>query len=173
MPFACCVLSCLSLRVLPSSPRNYNTLYRTISRRPLRCIRAASCGVLLVCPCGVHLYALHRGNVAAACGVLAVYIRGGLVFFSCAKRRVCGGRQNLCIFFGFGVIYKYIYIVTPNPRRYARFAICEQTDVSHANRRHGAACVFAPVHLLHAVHCGGVRKVCLPGGASYIRGTPP
>ena len=33
---------------------------------PFRCIRAASRGVLLVCPCGVFPYALHRGNVAAA-----------------------------------------------------------------------------------------------------------
>ena len=79
------------------------------------------------------------------------YIRGGLVFFSRPKRRTCGEWQNLCIFFGFGVIYKYIYIVTPNPRRYARFAICKQTDVSHANRRHGAACMSAAAPLRWAM----------------------
>lgn len=41
MPFARRVLSHFHTYVLPSSPRNYNALYRIISRRPFRCIRAA------------------------------------------------------------------------------------------------------------------------------------
>lgn len=171
MPFARRVLSCLSLRVLPSSPRNYNALYRTISRRPLRCIRAASCGVLLVCPCGVHLYALHRGNVAAACGVLAVYIRGGLAFFSRPKRRTSGEWQRLYILL-YPLRTNILYILVRNGiYKICAFAICLQTDVSHANRRHGAACMLEGVHL---AACGVLRRCALPGRIHPPRrGTPP
>lgn len=160
------MLSCLSRYVLPSSPRNYNALYRTISRRSLSLhpggfLRCVPC-VLAVCICTRCIVAMLRYVYAAA-----------WCFFSCNKRRVCGGVQKI-IYLIYAVAYNIYYILVRNGHyKICAFAICKQTDVSHANRRHWAACVFAPVHLLHAVHCGGVRKVCLPVCAFYIRDTPP
>ena len=163
-PFARRVLSHFHTYVLPSSPHNYNALYRTISRCSFSLdpggFRGVSSCVLAVCICTRCIVAMLRWA-----WMLAVYIRGGLVFFSRPKRRVCGGRQNLCIFFAFRVIYKYIYILTRKARRYARFAICKQTDVSHANRRHWAACVSAG-RASDGVRC--VAAVCVACG--YQRG---
>ena len=53
------------------------------------------------------------------------------------------------------VAYNILYILVRNGiYKICAFAICEQTDVSHANRRHGAACMLAGVHL---AACGVLR----------------
>ena len=56
-PFACRVLSHCHTYVLPSSPRNYNALYRTISRRSFSLDPG---GVLAVCICTRCILAMLR-----------------------------------------------------------------------------------------------------------------
>ena len=156
-----------------SSPRNYNALYRTISRLSFSLDPGGVSRCVPVHPGGVHLYALHRGNVAAAWMARYIYAAAWCSLAALNAARAANGK-DLCIFFGFGVIYKYIYIVTPNPRRYARFAICKQTDVSHANRRHGAACMSAGVH---PTACGVLRwcvlRVATSGAHPSTQGGHP
>lgn len=155
MPFALRVSSYLHSYVLPLSPCNYNALYRIISRFSFSLDPGGVSRCVPRRPGGVHLYALHRGNVAAVWMARYIYAAAWCSLAVLNAARAAG--QNICIFFGFGVIYKYIYIVTPNPRRYARFAICLQTDVSHANGLRLAACCVLMVHR-------SVRRALLPCG---------
>ena len=64
------------------------------------------------------------------------------------------------------VAYNILYILVRNGiYKICAFAICEQTDVSHANRRHWAACVSAG-RASDGVRC--VAAVCVACG--YQRG---
>ena len=72
--------------------------------------------------------------------------------------------------------YINIFIYYAESSKIRTFRICKQTDVSPANRRHGAACMLAGVHL---AACGVLRwcalRVATSGGV-FIHtggGTPP
>lgn len=90
MPFARRVVSCLSLRVVPLSPCNYNALYRTILRRPF-----------VVCPRAFWRCASVRAASWQCCGGVAVggiYTRRRVVWvFGLPKRRTRGEWQRLYI----------------------------------------------------------------------------
>lgn len=122
---------------------------------PFRRIRAASCGVLPRCPDGVHLYALHRGNVAAACGVLAVYIRGGLAFFSRPKRRTCGEWQRLYILL-YPLRTNILYILYATEYiRYARLRFaCKRTFRTQTEGTGRRVCRPG----VHPTACGVLRR---------------
>ena len=107
-PFACRVLSHCHTYVLPSSPRNYNALYRTISRRSFSLhpggFRGVSSCVLAASICTRCIVAMLR-----CCVDVGGIYSGGLVFFSRPKRRVCGEWQRLYILlYPLRIIY-YIY----------------------------------------------------------------
>ena len=74
MPFACCVLSHFHTYVLPQA-----LAIITPYIAPFRAAPFAASGRLSLCvlvrPGGVHLYALHRGNVAAGVDVGGIYTR--------------------------------------------------------------------------------------------------
>ena len=62
------------------------------------------------------------------------------------------------IYLIYSVAYNIYNILVRNGyNKICAFAICKQTDVSHANRRHGAACMSAGVDLA----AGGVLRWCV------------
>lgn len=99
MPFARRVLSCLSLRVLPSSPRNYNALYRTISRLSFSLDPGGVSRCVPVHPGGVHLYALHRGNVAAAWMARYIYAAAWCSLAALNAARAADGKDYISYIF--------------------------------------------------------------------------
>lgn len=165
MPFARRVLSYFHTYVSPSSPRNYNALHRTISRRSFSLhpggFRGVSSCVLAVRICTRCIRAMLRRCVDRGCWQY-IY-SGGLVFFSRPKRRTCGEWRKFVYLLRFPRNYINIFIYYAESSKICAFAICEQTDVWHANRRHGAACIFVPVHL---TACNALRWCALRVAAS-------
>ena len=146
------------------SPRNYNALYRIISRLSFSLDPGGVSRCVPRRPGGVHLYALHRGNVAAACGV-AVYIRGGLVFFSRPKRRTCGEWQRLYILL-YSVAYN-IYNILVRNGIYKICTFCDlQTNGRFARKQKARGGVYVGGRASGGVRC--VALVC--GACGYQRG---
>ena len=162
---ALCVLCDIAFSYLrtPSNPRNYNALYRIISRRSFSLhpggFRGVSSCVLAVWICTRCIVAILR-----RCVDLGGIYSGGLVFFSRPKRRTCGGCKDYISYICRCVLI-YLYIIRNGHNKICAFAICKQTDVSHANRRHWAACVSAG-RASDGVRC--VAAVCVACG--YQRG---
>ena len=65
----------------------------------------------------------------------------------------------------------YIYIIRNGHYKICAFAICEQTDVSHANRRHVAVCFFVPVRFNYIRWCA--LRMATSGAHPPIQVYPP
>ena len=140
----------------------YIAPFRTV---PLHCIRAA----FAVCFCTRCIVAMLRRRGCWR------YIYAAAWCSLAALNAACAANGKDYISYICRCVLIYLYIIRNGHNKICAFAICEQTDVSHANRRHGAACMSAGVH---PTACGVLRRCALrvapPGRIhSQRRGTPP
>ena len=172
MPFARRVLSHFHTYVPPSSPRNYNALYRTISRRSFSLHLGGFRGVLLVCPGGVFPYALHRGNVAA-CVDVAVYIAAAWCSLAAINAaRAANGKDYISSRVWRNYINIFIYYAKPEEdmrvcdlRANGRFA--------RKQKARGGVCLRACASTACGVLRRYARRMTASGAHPPRQGTPP
>lgn len=117
MPFALRVSSHLHSYVLPLSPCNYNALYCIISRLSFSLDPGGVSRCVPRRPGGVHLYALHRGNVAAVWMARYIYAAAWCSLAVLNAARAAGAKYMYLLRVWRNYINIFIYYAKPSKIR--------------------------------------------------------
>lgn len=145
------------------SPRNYNALYRIISRLSFSLDPGGVSRCVPRRPGGVHLYALHRGNVAAACGVGGIYAAAWCSLAALNAARAANGKIYVSSSFPRNYINIFIYYAESEEDTHVLRFASKRTFRTQTGGMGRCVCRRACIRR-RAVYCGGVRGVWLPAG---------